>query len=104
MDRVLFDAVDFYGRMVGGRTEVMPLLQVCGVDVRAGIDDEGGTAGADFDAQSVVVAVRAAAVDARAAGVETEVQIFVPHDVNAGMRKRLRFGLRLAQRGIVEYF
>src|SRR5688500_1152129 len=34
--------------------------------------------------------------------VETQVQIFVPHDVDAGMWECLRSRFRIAQRGIVE--
>src|SRR5687767_272874 len=102
LDRVLFHAVDLHRRMISSGTKVVTPLQVTGVNVRAGIDDEGAPTCGHFDAQLVVMSMRTTAVDARAARVETQVKIFVTHDVSAGVRERFRSSFRLAQLCIVE--
>src|SRR5690348_7915587 len=88
--RVLLLAVNPDGRVVRGRAKRVSHLQVAAVDVRAGIDDERATARADFDAQRIVVSVRAAAVYAGSARIETQVAIVFAHDVEAGIGKRSR--------------
>src|SRR5688572_3253288 len=88
--------------MIRGRAKLVSLLKVRGINVRARIDDEQSTAGRDFNTQSIVVPVRTAAIDPSATGVETKIEIAIPHNVNTGLRKRLRNrGLRF-QRWIVK--
>src|SRR5216684_1992972 len=77
VDGVLLDAIDLDGGMISGRAKQMPRFQISRVNVCPGIDDERGSASRDFDRESVVVAVRAAAVDSGAARVKEQIQIVV---------------------------
>ena len=76
--------------MIRGRTKLVSLLEIRGINVCSRIDDERATARRDFNTQSIVVPMRSAAVDACATRVETQIEIAVAHDVNACVRKRLR--------------
>src|SRR5260370_1641937 len=75
----------------------MPLFQIGGVNVSAWMDDEGGSTRRDFDAQSVVMSVRATAVEAVVTCVEEQIQIVIAQHEGSrvGKGSRLR---RLAMR------
>src|SRR5438045_9653314 len=80
----------------------MTQLQIAGVDVRSGIDDERAPARGDLNAQRIVWPVRTAAVDARAACVEAEITIVFPHDIKPGLGKSSGRLVEKLQIGIVE--
>ena len=61
-NRILLDAIDLHGRMISSRAKQMAFMQVMRVNIRAWIDDKRGAASGHFDAQCIVVTVRAAAV------------------------------------------
>src|SRR6185369_12890374 len=82
-DRVLFEPVDLYCRMIRGRTKLVSLLEVSGIDVCSGIDDDRAPTRRDFNTQHIVVPVRSTAIDPYAASVEAEIQIAVAHDVSS---------------------
>src|ERR1051326_8822312 len=89
VDIVLFNSVNLNRGMIGGRTKQVSLVKIRGVNVRTGIDDESRLASGHFNAERIVMAVRTAAVDATVAGVEKQIEIVVPHNIYAGIRKRL---------------
>src|SRR5258708_8458712 len=80
----------------------MSVFKIGGVNVRAGMEDEGGSNGGDFNAQSVVMSVRATAVEAAVTYVEKQIQIVIAQHEGSGVGKcsRLR-RLALRQRLIV---
>src|SRR5216684_779901 len=80
----------------------MPLFQIGGVNVRAWIDDEGRSTRRDFNAQSVVMSVRATAVEAAVTCVEEQIQIVIAQHKGSGVGKSSRLRrLALRQRLIV---
>src|SRR5437868_4808446 len=87
---VLLRAVNLYGRMVAGRAEKISLLKVSRVNVCSRINDEVDTAGAHFQAQRIVVAVRAAPARADSTRVKEKIQIAVSQDVSARTGKAAR--------------
>src|SRR5258708_17819909 len=80
----------------------MPLFQIGGVNVSAWIDNEGRSTRRDFDAQSVVMSVRATAVEAVVTCVEEQIQIVIAQHEGSrvGKGSRLR-RLAIRQRLIV---
>src|SRR2546423_10851266 len=60
LGRVLFQAIDLRSRMICSRSKQMTLVEIGGIDVRTGVDNEGRSASRDLNAQRVVMPVRAA--------------------------------------------
>src|SRR2546426_10827555 len=88
-DVVLLQAIDLNCRMICRRAKKMPLMQVSRVNIRTRIDNKSGTAGRNFHAQRVVVAVRAATVDSAATRIEEQVQVTIAKNVRAALGKGL---------------
>src|SRR5205823_9417175 len=70
INSVLFSMIDLHSRVISRRSKRVTLFQVRGVKIGPRIDYERNAAGRNFDAQCVVVSVRAAALDAAVARIE----------------------------------
>src|SRR5947209_18349874 len=73
--RVLLLAVNLDGRMKSRRAKLRARARVGCVSVRARVGDEAHAAGRDLQRESVVVSVRAAPREARAARAQQQVEI-----------------------------
>src|ERR1041384_4943582 len=75
IDRVLLLAVNLHRGMICRRAKQMPLMQVSAVNIRAGIDNEPRATCRNFNAQSIVMAMRASPVHSAVATIEEQIEI-----------------------------
>src|ERR1051325_6832185 len=59
VDRVLFSLIDLHGRMISRRSKQVALFEIRGVKISSRIVNERYATRRDFDAQRIVVAMRA---------------------------------------------
>ncbi len=86
-EAVLLQIVDCHGVVDRGRAKSIPQVRLRGVEEAAGVHEEILAVGVQLKAQDIVVLVVADSLGSNATARDEQVEVFISHDIDAGIRK-----------------